>query len=63
MSTPFNGIVNEIVLNLAVNNLNKFHTSMSLVKSMLNSCLYVYLCLFFETLTFVQDILINFRNL
>jgi len=33
----FNGIVNEIVVNLAVNSLKQFHTSISLVKIMLHS--------------------------
>jgi len=52
--SPFNGIVNEIVVNLAVMSLKQFHTSISLVKIMLNSSL--YLCRFFETLIFVQYI-------
>ena len=35
--SPFNGIVNEIIVNLAVHNLKQFHISISLVKRMLNS--------------------------
>ena len=35
--SPFNGIVNENVVNLAVNNVKQFHTSISLVEIMLDS--------------------------
>ena len=35
--SPFKCIVNETVVNLAVNNVKQFHTSISLAKFMLNS--------------------------
>jgi len=61
MISLFNVIVNEIVVNLAINSLKQFHTSISLNKIMLNSSL--NLCCFFETLIFVSYFSINFRSL
>jgi len=37
VTSPFNGIVNEIVVNLEVNSLKQFHTNISLDTIILNA--------------------------